>query len=100
MPEQVIADVASGFRATVAVVYADEGTERTRLDLELVLEGEVGLDDGQGEISGGILSDIAVPKQSIFTFSSSTTIIGVSDHTDWIKILTTVLAKWLPAQRE
>lgn len=98
MIEHVIADVASGLGATVTVVDADEGTELTGLDLELVFEDEVGLDDGQGEISGGVPSDIAVPKQSISTFSSDE--IGCSDHTDLIESLSVVLPEWLPAQRE
>ena len=38
--------------------------------LEQVFEDEVGLDDGQGEISGGVLCYIAVPVAPIFTFYS------------------------------
>ena len=38
--------------------------------LERVFEDEVGLDDGQGEIFGGVLCYIAVPVAPIFTFSS------------------------------
>ena len=95
MIEHVIADVASGLGATVTVVDADEGTELTGLDLEMVFEDEVGLDDGQGEISRDVLSDITVPKQSI-----SSDEIGCSDHADLIDSLTVVLPEWPPAQRE
>lgn len=61
MAKEVIADVASGVGAAVAVVHPDEGAEGPGLDLALVLEHLVGLHDGHGEVTPGAPPQVPVP---------------------------------------
>lgn len=75
----------------MTVVDADEGAERTRLDLALVFENLVGLNDSHGEITGAIFSEVAEPEQAVFAFSS--------DNSDGIDSIS-IAAKRLPTQRE
>lgn len=65
IPEQVIADVASGVRSAVAVVDADERPERAGLDLAVVLQHLIRLHDGHREISADVASEISKPEQTI-----------------------------------
>jgi len=96
MAKQVIANVSGGVRPSVTVVYADEGTERTGLDLALVFENLVGLNDGHGEITGGIFSDVAEPEQAVSAFSPGEC---APDNSDGIQSIS-IAPERLPTKRE
>lgn len=65
MGEEAGVDEAGGLRAAVAVVDADVGGRGGGDDLALVLEGRVGLDDGDGELTGGVGLEVKVPEEAV-----------------------------------
>ena len=53
------------FGAAVAVVDTDVGGGGRREHLTLILETRIGLNDGDGEVAGGVRLEVHVPHESI-----------------------------------
>ncbi|MQM02337.1 hypothetical protein Taro_035103 [Colocasia esculenta] len=69
---EVVAHVPSGIGAAVPIVDPDEGPERTRLDLALVLQHLVRLHHRHGELPEGVPPDVSVPQEPIPAFPPPT----------------------------
>lgn len=76
--EEVVGDESGGFGTSMAVVDTDIRGGRRGEHLSLVLERRVGLDDGDGEVAGGVGLEIHVPHQSI-----STAVARSEAHLQW-----------------
>lgn len=63
--EQAVADEAWRLGSAVAVIDADEGGGRRGEHLALVLEGIVGLNDGDGELAVDMGLQVYVPHQAV-----------------------------------
>lgn len=53
------------FGAAMPVVDTDVGGGRRREHLTLILERRIGLNDGDGEVPGGVRLEVHVPHESI-----------------------------------
>lgn len=62
-------DEAGGLGAAVSVVDTDvrDGGRSENLALVLVLEGVVGLDEGDREVARGVGLEVRVPEETIYT---------------------------------
>ncbi|RRT64951.1 hypothetical protein B296_00027831 [Ensete ventricosum] len=65
MGKKAVADESRRLGAAVAIIDADVGGGRGGEHLALVLEGDVGLGDSDGELTGGMGFEFHVPQQPI-----------------------------------
>lgn len=63
--EEAGVDKSGSLGPAVAVVDADVGCGGRSENLALVLERVVGLDDGKGELAGGVGLEVHVPEQTV-----------------------------------
>lgn len=65
MTEEVIRDELGGIGPAMAVIDASKGGVRGRLDLGAILDGFVGLDDCDRELTDGMRVEVSGPKQRV-----------------------------------